>query len=242
MVVVMLMVFVTNVLLLFATGRLLGEGENPLRILIGAVLGVLFAVLSIMPGFSFLDNILWRLVAMTLTTLAAFGIHGRTLPKLLLFLLLQLSLGGAAGKRNEMSAMLLGAAGIGFACLLLRKQSKFIPVELHYRNQTLRMTALRDTGNTLRDPITGKPVLVVGADIAEQLTGLTAASLREPVETMGKIPGLRLIPYQSVGNTGFLLAISIPKAKIGAKQGSTIVAFSPQIFESSYQALTGGTV
>lgn len=242
MVVVMLIVFVTNVLLLFAAGRFLGGGENPARILIGAGFAVLFTLLSILPGFSFLDHILWRLAAMTLTALSAFGFRDRALLRMLVFLLLQLSLGGLTGEKSEAVSVLLGAAGIGFACLLLSKQSKFIPVELHYGNQTLHMTALRDTGNTLRDPVTGKSVLVVSAHIAEQLTGLTADALRDPVETMGKVPGLRLIPYQSVGSDGFLLAVFVPQAKIGTKQGSAIVAFSPMIFESNYQALTGGTV
>ena len=106
----------------------------------------------------------------------------------------------------------------------------------------MRLTALRDTGNSLRDPITGKPVLIVGADIAEKLTGLSPAALRDPVRTMGSLPGLRLIPYRTVGNTGFLLALRIPSVKIGNRQGSALVAFSPHILGSGYQALTGGTV
>ena len=138
--------------------------------------------------------------------------------------------------------MLLGAAGIGFACLAIGKGRDLIPVELTYGAQTVRLTALRDTGNSLRDPITGKPVLIVGADIAEKLTGLSPAALRDPVRTMGSLPGLRLIPYRTVGNTGFLLALRIPSVKIGNRQGSALVAFSPHILGSGYQALTGGTV
>ena len=102
--------------------------------------------------------------------------------------------------------------------------------------------ALRDTGNCLIDPITGGSVLVIGAQAAEKLTGLTAGQLKDPLRTMGQLPGLRLIPYKTIGNTGFLLALKIPEAKIGNRQGSTIVAFSPLILGTNYQALTGGTV
>ena len=85
-------------------------------------------------------------------------------------------------------------------------------------------------------------MLVVDADIAKKLTGLAPAELREPLRTLQQMPGLRLIPYQTVGNHGFLLAVSIPQVKIGNSQGSTLVALSPNLFAHHYQALTGGMV
>ena len=77
---------------------------------------------------------------------------------------------------------------------------------------------------------------------SEKLTGLEREMLRDPVSAMEKLPGLRLIPYKTVGNSGFLLALLITEAKIGNQQGSAIVAFSPQNFGSKYQALTGGSL
>ena len=242
MVMVMLIVFVVNVLMLFAAGQLLGGHRNPIWILVGSLLGALFAGFSMVPGFDFLDQILWRLCSLLLTGVLAFGFSRGALGKILLFALLHLSLGSIADSSNSWTSMLLGAAGIGFACLVLGKGQQLVSVELTYRGQTLQLLALRDTGNTLRDPITGKTVLIVGADIAEKLTGLTPDALRDPVKTMGAVPGLRLIPYKCVGNSGFLLALPIPKAKIGNRQGSTLVALSPNLFGSRYQALTGGKV
>lgn len=242
MVVMMGMVFLVNGLLLFATGRFLNAEVRPLRILIGSLFAALFAAWSVVPGFAFLGYIFWRLCALALTAFLAFGISRQVLPKLLLFSLLHLSLGGITGGEEEMFPMFLGSAGMALTCVILGKGRRFIPVELTYGAKTLRITALRDTGNTLRDPITGKAVLIVDATIAKKLTGLNPEALQDPVKALGDIPGLRLIPYRTVGNTGFLLALWIPNAKIGNKQGSTIVAFSPQILGSNYQALTGGTV
>ena len=160
-----------------------------------------------------------------------------------LFGLLHLSLNGIAQGTDELRSMLLGAAGMAFAGLAkVRRGSKLVPVELTLGDRTLRLTALKDTGNALRDPVTGRPVLVVEANVAATLTGLTTEALENPVESIGTIPGLRLIPYKTVGNAGFLLAMQIPDAKIGERRGSAIVAFSPQVFESHYQALTGGMV
>ena len=241
MIVVMLIVMVVNILLLFASCKLTGERIRILRIVLGAMVGALFAGVSLMPGFSFLGNLPWRLCSLVLTGLLAYGFSGKTLPKLLLFSLLHLSLGGVT-ETHEMTSMLLGAAGIGFACLIVGRRSRYVPVELCFGGQTLSITALRDTGNTLRDPVTGKAVLVVDADIAGKLTGLAPAALCDPVGTIGKFPGLRLIPYRTVGNTGFLLALQVRDARIGNRRESILVALSPNLMGKQYQALTGGTL
>lgn len=150
--------------------------------------------------------------------------------------------GGIAG--------ILSAAGILLVLCVTGFRNRlgtvtYLPVELSYGSIHMHLTALQDTGNTLRDPVTGGQVLVVEAAVAEKLTGLTPAQLRTPVESMGVIPGLRLIPFRSVGKeSGFLLALRLQNVKIGNWRGSTLVAFAPDGFgkEGAYQALTGGTV
>ena len=133
-------------------------------------------------------------------------------------------------------------------CLGFRNRiggTNYIPVVLSYGTKQLHLTALQDTGNTLRDPITGRQVLVVGADAAGELTGLTREQLRQPVEFVDALPGLRLIPYRSVGSEGnFLLAMRLQNVKIGSWQGSSLVAFAPEGLssEGAYQALTGGVL
>ena len=240
---VLIMVFIVDVLLLFASGRFLGLEIPVLRLLAGALVHTAFVGCSLLSGFSFLSGIWWRLLALMLAALAFCGLSVRVISMSVLFGLLHLSLNGIAQGTDELRSMLLGAAGMAFAGLAkVRRGSKLVPVELTLGDRTLRLTALKDTGNALRDPVTGRPVLVVEANVAATLTGLTTEALENPVESIGTIPGLRLIPYKTVGNAGFLLAMQIPDAKIGERRGSAIVAFSPQVFESHYQALTGGMV
>ena len=241
MVMVMGMALVVNICLLYAAGKAVRETALAIRMFLAAAIGALFVGTSIIPEVAFTKHWLWRLLGLVLTGAAAFGVRGKAWWNTFLFVLLQLSLGGIA-ERSVTVSMMLGAAGVGLACLLLNRNQNFVPVELKYGEQTLQLTALRDTGHSLRDPVTGKSVLVVGADTAQQLTGLHPHELRDPVRTLETMPGLRLIPYQSVGNSGFLLAIFVPQAKIGGKQGSAIVALSPNLFGSNYQALTGGMV
>ena len=242
MLIAILLVGVVNMLLLTATEILFEEQGSFLRRLAGACLGAVFAGLSMVSQFAFFTQFPWRVCSLVLAGLLAFGCSKPAVPKLMLFALLHLSLGGITERKNEVLAMVLGAAGICFACIVVGKRKGVMPVELTYGGQTVQITALRDTGNTLRDPITGKQVLIVGADVAQMLTGLTLTALQDPVGSIGTIPGLRLIPYQTVGNTGMMLAINISNAKIGNRRGNTLVAFSPQIFNGHYQALTGGMV
>ena len=118
---------------------------------------------------------------------------------------------------------------------------------LRYGGKTASFTALRDTGNTLRDPITGEPVLVVSGEIGQTLTGLTQKQLSSPLETISSrpLPGLRLIPYHAVGNKGgLMLAMRFPGAMVGKKEQTVLAAFAAEGLGQNgmYQALTGGAL
>ena len=197
----------------------------------------------------FLGNILWRTVSLGLMGVIAYGFSHSGLRRSLVFSILAMALGGL-GVAMESPGFwgLLGAAlALTLLCVFGFRdrpgQTHYLPVELRYGSQKVKLTALQDTGNTLRDPVTGTSVLVVAGVVAEQLIGLTENQLRNPVESVGAIPGLRLIPYRAVGQPGgMLLALRLPQVKIGKWQGSSLVAFAPDglSMDGSYQALTGG--
>lgn len=236
MIVVVMMVMLVDGLLLMATAKLLGKEVELFRMLVSICMDVLFTLLSSLVMPELLQHFVCRLVILLLMGLTMFGWSSGVI----VFTLLNLSLGRIADRENEILSILLGAAGLGLSCLVLGKRHQYIPVELTCSGQTVTLTALRDTGNTLRDPVTGRQVLIVDADIAKKLLGLSPAMLQDPVTNLTAVHGLRLIPYKTIGNTGFLLATHILQAKIGNKKGSVLVAFSPQIFGSHYQALAGG--
>lgn len=249
--IVMLLNFLVDLLLLLGTNRLCGYPPRGKRAALSALLGCIYAGACLLPGFSFLGSLLWRTVSLVLMSGIAFGFTKNALRRGIVFALLSMALGGIALCMNSRSFWSL-AASAGGICLMcaLGFQNKpgaqsFVPVELTYGETKLRLTALQDTGNTLRDPITGADVLVVGADVAQKLTGLTRLQLRSPVEFLDAIPGLRLIPYRTVGQgSGFLLALRLQEVKIGNRRANTLVAFAPDGLhsEGAYQALTGGAV
>lgn len=247
---VMILYFLVDFLLLLGAGRLCDRSAGWPRAVAAAVLGGIYAGACLLPGFYFLGNTLWRAVSLAVMAMTAYGLCRSTLYSGTVFAILNLALGGAmTGIGKGGAAEILGVAvvlcmlcGLGFRGK--HPPNGLIPVELGYGEKRMRLTALRDTGNTLVDPVTGRQVLVVGADIAQKLTGLTKEQLHKPVESIGIIPGLRLIPYRSVGSNGFLLGMKLQNVKIGTWQGSSLVAFAPEWLHpnGTYQALTGGTI
>jgi stage II sporulation protein GA (sporulation sigma-E factor processing peptidase) len=211
--------------------------------------GAVYAGICLLPGFFFLGNLFWRLVFLLIMVAIAYGVSKSALRRGAVFIFLSLALGGAAyGMGNGGFVGILCAGGMvfllcGFGLRRPVGSATYIPVELTHNGKHLSITALQDTGNTLRDPITGTQVLIVGPDVAQRLIGLTPRQLSTPVESMGLLPGLRLIPYRTVGKpTGMLLGLKLQNVKIGQKEGSTLVAFAPERIgaDGAYQALTGG--
>ncbi len=240
--------FLVDLLLLLGTNRLSGFPLAPGRAALAAALGAAYSGVCLLPGFRFLDNTLWRLVCLGIMGVLAFGCDRSAFKRVGVFVLLSMALGGAAMGlgRGSFLTLVLAAAGVGLLCRVAFGEGvggrRYVPVEITYGGKTVSLTALEDSGNTLRDPITGEGVLVISGDAASGLTGLTENQLRAPLETLAKRPitGLRLIPYQSVGNPGgMLLAMRFADVKIGSRKKSVIVAFAPDGFsrDKVYQAL-----
>lgn len=248
---VMLLSFAIDALLLVAAGRLSDQSPRLIRLVIAAGVNSLYAALCLLPTFYFLGNLHWRIACLAITAAIAYGFSQAGFRGGLAFCFLYLALGGAVTAIGDggIIGILCSAAIVcllcGFGLRFCPLENKYIPVELSYKNKCVSLTALRDTGNTLRDPVTGQQVLVISGDIATELTGLTREQLRKPLDAIGIISGLRLIPYHSVDNNGgFLLAMRMHNSKIGSWRGSALVAFAPEVLnrEGVYQALTGGTV
>ena len=248
---VMLLNFLVDFLLLLGTNRLAGFPAQPWRMAGAASLGAVYSGACFLPGFRFLSNLLWRGISLFVISIAAFGFNSAAWKRGGVFLLLTMAMGGIALQigRGDMISLVLCA----LICLLLSLISfggrvggkRYVPLQIAAGDKTASLIALKDTGNTLTDPLTGEPVLVVSAAVARRLTGLTQQQLKAPLETLAArtVPGLRLIPYHSVGNSGgFLLAKRFDDVVIAGKRQSTLVAFAAEGLGNGemYQALTGG--
>lgn len=251
-------------LLLLASARLAGEPLARLRFALGAVLGGLYAVAIFLPGMGFLARPLCRGAAAVLMVLLAFWRSRRLLRQVLIFLALACAFGGGVlavellgGQRlalgggvlysgMDLKIVLLSAAGCyGLLTLVFRgigrhggPSGELTRVRLTLGERQVELTGLVDTGNTLTDPATGRPVLVAEADSLEELLppGLRPgpAELRDPAGALERLEDpwrrrFRLLPYRSVGvDRGLLLAVRVDRAVVdGEDRGAMVVALSP---------------
>ena len=237
--------FLVDFLLLLGTNRLSGFPVQGWRCAGAALLGSVYSGACLLPGFRFLGNLLWRCVCLGLMGMMAFGCNAGAVKRCGIFLLLSMAMGGIALSLGR--GDLLSLAMCALLCLLLSLVSfgGHVPLKIIHDNRTASLIALKDTGNTLKDPVTGEQVLILSSEAAQRLTGLSAEQLQHPLDTMltHPLPGLRLIPYHSVGNPGgFLLAKRFDDVTIGEKKQSALVAFAAEGLGKGeiYQALTGG--
>lgn len=270
---------IVNYLLLLAAAKLAGEPLRRLRLAAGAALGGLYAAAIFFPGMGFLTHPLCKLGAAVLMLLTGFGGSRRLLRVTLVFFGLSCAFGGGifaigllGGRgltlRNgvlysvmDLRILLLSAA-VCYAVLTLvfrrtarHGRREVLPAVLTLEGRRVAVNALVDTGNTLTDPVTGRPVMVAeGSRLSPLLPGeriLDEKALRDPVGTLerlsrgGRGRRFRLLPYQAVGvECGMLLALRLDDARVGAEDyGGILVALSPNPVSDGggYSALIGET-
>ena len=226
-----------DLLLLAAADRLTGFPVEWKRILPAAVLGGLYGGVCLFRQLRFLGSIPWRMVFLVLISVVAFGWNRSIWKRCGVFVMLTMTLGGIALSlgRTDLLSLALSCAGVWLLCILAlgdgigKRQYETLSVTHNGRN--ISAIALRDSGNTLRDPISGEQVLVVSAEMARKLTELSEAELSRPLETLSRNPGLglRLIPYHAIGQgSGMLLGMRFPEVWIGKTRQSAVIAFAPE--------------
>lgn len=266
-----------NYLLLRGSAALGGCPAVLWRLLAAAGVGGVYAVLTVLPGLAFLQAGVMQGLCAGMMLIIAFGFRKNTVKQALFFFGLSFAFGGAVlllVQRVEPDCVMLGGrayyavsmpamlllAGVcyGIAALVLKNCGRhtggdILPVTLLLEGNSVELRALRDTGNTLCDPITGESVLIVEEERLIKLfpgSGMGHDALSDPVAAMEELSYLypkcrfQLLSYRAVGvEAGLLLAVRC-RGKIGKKERSMLAAFSPGRLssEEQFNALWGGVV
>ncbi len=269
---VLVLNFCVNYLLLRGTARLGASASSRKRIALGALAGAAYAAAVYLPHMAWLTAWPFKLLCAAAMLLAAFGPRRATLRLAAVFAALALVLCGAVYGvallrgaplrrfRNSLfypvsfASLLLTATAVFAACRLLLPRlthaaDSTVPLTLRLNGRTVHLTALRDSGNTLCDPLSGRPVLTAHWTAAQRLLPrelcLTADDFAAPAALALRLKayGPRLIPYRAVGTAeGLLLALPC-EITLGAHAKQTgLVAFCPTPLSDggAYEALTGG--
>lgn len=211
-----------NYALLTASARLSGRPFQRRRLLAAAVLGGIYAVAALAPGFGFLQTAWFKLLIMAAMVLCAFGAGRGTVRQAAVFagvslalaggVILAMSLGGGdlillptgAYYPVSVAMLILLAALCALFCRLVlaclgRHGGQIETVTVALGGRQVILQALSDTGNTLKDPMTNQPVLVTEWQSLQTLlpeVPLTAAEFHTPVSLVERLaaakPALRV--------------------------------------------------
>lgn len=241
-------------LLVLCTARLCGIKLRRMRYALAAVLGAVYAVISVVPSLGFLTLAPVKLVFGALMALTAYGGEEKLLRCCLVFFAVSALFGGAVWAISLQNGGSIGGSAyisvsfpvlvISFALIyavlsfVFRRSVKSADIsvseaELTLMGRSVSLRCLHDSGNALYDPVSGNCVLVAPARrLSPLFPGLEAELSCSDCTRLLSEPALagrlRLIPYSAVGAAGMLAAFRPDGISIdGKSRDDIVVAISP---------------
>lgn len=228
-----------NYIILFATGLVVKAKIKQIRLVLSSLLGGIYAVLSFAPVIEIYSNFIMKIIlSITMVYIAFYPKKLKLLLKqLILFYLVSFAFGGCAfcllyfikpedilmrngyltGTYPIKIALLGGIVGfiivnIAFKLVKVRlsKKDMFCEIEIYFNQRSVAIKAMIDTGNLLKDPISGMPVIVaekqelkrlIPEEIIDNLNKILNGQNEDIKSEQAKefLPKFRLIPFSSLG-------------------------------------------
>ena len=234
---------VSDLTLLWAAGKLCQARRRKLRLLAAAFLGAGYALLSLLwpPAASFPG----KAVSLAAMLLIAYGREKGLWRLGLAYLAMCAVYAGAAsavvwtaGRASLRALVFALGISLGVCALPFRfsgRRGGRASLHLVCGDRSVELPALRDTGNRLREPLSGDPALIAEeGDLLPLLEPEVQAVLRataglpapDRLQALG--PGFRLLPYRTLEGSGLLLAFRPEQAYVdGVLQPGLWAALSP---------------
>lgn len=250
--------FLIDYCIVLASARVCGVVLRRWRYLLAALLGAAYAAAIVLPGLRLLGQTALKLVLGVAMSLIAFGGEAHLLRCTVVFFAVSAAFGGAVFA----ASLLAGADGSGGALVsvsgrvlvlsfaacyaavsvVFRRRAKAAdqeirPVVIADGDRSVTLRGLRDSGNTLHDPVTGCRAAVADRTaILPLFEGTRALTLPDDaigaLEMLSALPGcagrFRLLPYSAVGVSGALLVAFRPeRVTVAGVPEALLIALSP---------------
>ena len=220
---------VSDCTLLWAAGKLCSARRRKLRLLGAGGLGAAYALLAVLwPPAACLPAKAAALGAMLLLAYGGEKGLGRIAMAFLAMCAVYAGAASAvvwtAGKASLRALVFALGLSLGICALPFRfsgMRGGRARVELVCGERRVELLALRDTGNRLREPISGDPALVaeeaaliplLEPELRDTLRRTAGLPAPERLSALG--PGFRLLPYRTLDGAGLLLAFRPEKARV----------------------------
>lgn len=246
---------IMNFIILYATGLILKIKVSFLRLLLASFVGAIYSALQYISNMRILSNILIKTILSIIIVNISFHPQNikKMCKQLLLFYLTTFTFGGVATYliyilkpqniiiKNGMyvgtyvlKVIFIGAI-LGTVILFISfrisknkisKKDMTCKIKLKLNGKEITLNTMVDTGNMLREPITGNPVVVVEKNSlydvipkeilnnTESILGGDFGKIPEDVK-QEYIPKLKFIPFSSLGKqNGMLIGIKPEKLKV----------------------------
>ena len=257
--------FISDYVILLCTAKVTGSIINRKLIIFSSILGSCYACICAIHPDSFWNVYITKIIAMVLLCLITFKNESALITHCITFLMISFIVGGL------FSSITVNIGHLNFTQISIRHIiaafcTIYILLTIYFRNigkdtkkefhtitiiqdgQTVTVSALKDTGNDLFDPISNAPVIICQASVLPLLFPniICESDYNDPpalFRFLSQIPSIttkaRLIPYHTIGNKGLLAGFKPDVLQIDGINSDCILAFSPKQFtpNNTYQAL-----
>ncbi len=230
-----------NTVILLSTATVLKIKYSSFRIFIGAVIGAVYACVVFFPEIRFIYSVMFKAAAAMIICVISFApktfrqciiytaafyattaFFGVAALALLYFTDIGIRLGGVISNGvfyfNIPISYLIFSCAVSYAAICIgdrmlkrRSRRRYSVITISKGGRSVSLRALVDTGNMLRDPISGKAVIIADVHAVAPLFEFDVEKYTDAdSEFVSLPPGFRLIPFSSVGKSNGLMIAFVP--------------------------------
>ena len=272
---------IMNYIILLATGIILKIKIKHLRLIIASLIGAIYSIFGYISNIKAYSNMILKIILSIIIIYVAYNPQDvkKMWKELLVFYLTSFAFGGAAFaliyivKPQDIlmkNGLFLGtyplktvilAAIVTFILIIVKskisKKDMFKDIKINIEGKEVQVKAMVDTGNMLKEPISGKPVIVVEHTLLydilpkeilnnlEKILGGDIESLPDEIKNK-YISKLKFIPFSSLGKqNGMLIGIKPTYVEVmqeeNTKKEDVIIGIYNKSFTKNgeYRALIG---